>query len=326
MRPMKEIAERLRLTRYPARWDALAEEMPEPDDAFLSEAWIRGCAFPLGDELADVLAGAAAVRENPPLRDYTVLLAAAMRDRAQFCSELREIVFPVPAPGEDALGYDLAPCLALLTQGEASVERMRARTVPEDVIAATLDNTRECLRVFKARWGRPGYDMHYFGWSQGFLDGRILQIGSLQFEAAPRFGRSLVLPDRTIGPDDPVIHVHIPEGADISHEGRHAAYGRARRVFEKSFPEMAFRGFACHSWLMDPNLAALLPGSRIAAFQGEFIRLPERDGGDAVYEYVFIGDEPTPRGMSERTRLQRALKKWYLEGHTIDEMRGFMPF
>ena len=324
MRSMKELAQALRIERYPARWDTLTG-MPA-DDAFLTEKFIReDCVFPLAEQLGDVLAGAAAVRANPALRDYTVLLAEAMRDRERFCAELREIVFPTAAPGEEVLGYDLAPCLALLTQGGPSVERMRARNVPEDVITATLDNTRESLRVFKARWGRPGFDMHYFGWSQGFLDGRILQIGSLQFEAS-RFGRTLVLPDRTIAPGDPVINVHIPEGADISHEGRHAAYGRARSVFRRSFPETAFRGFACHSWLMDPALAELLPGSRIADFQGEFIRLPEREKSDAVYEYVFIGSAPIPESLPENTKLQRTLKKWYLEGHTIDEVRGFMPF
>lgn len=333
MRTMREIADALALEKYPPRWDALAEHvragtLPE-DDSFLTQSWIReaaGFAVPLGGMLDSVLEGAAAIRENAVLRDWTVLLALAMRDRTAFNAERRMLVLPKAPAGTPPLAYEMAPCLGLMTQAAPSVERMRSRGVPEDIIGPTLRNTLDCLEVFQLRYGRPGMDMHYFGWSQGFADGRILQIGSLQFEAAARFGHTVALPDRTIGPDDPVIHVHIPMGADIGHEARHAAYGRTRTIFAKSFPEYRFRAFACHSWLMDPTLAALLPDSRIAAFQGEFIRLPDRRKGGAVYEYVFIGDWPTLESLPENTRLERALKKWYLQGNTIDEMLGVMPF
>ena len=42
-------------------------------------------------------------------------------------------------------------------------------------------------------------------------------------DAALELDGTLLLPDRTIGPDEPVIGVHIPAGADISHAARHAA-------------------------------------------------------------------------------------------------------
>lgn len=280
----------------------------------------------LGRYLEPALAAAAEIRENAALSAYTAALADAMRDRERFAQDLRTVRFPQPEPEKSTLACDFIPVLALLTQLAPSVERMRARQIPEDVIAASLENTRECLRVFERRYGRPGMDMHYFGWSQGFLDARILRIGSLEFEAVPRFGSAMTLPDRTIGPDEPVIGVHIPAGADISHAARHAAYARAREIFERSFPETRFRGFACWSWLMDPQLAELLPGSKIAAFQGEFIRCPERWESDAVFEYVFLDPVSSLEELPENTTLERRLKAHYLGGKRIDEMCGFIPF
>ncbi|MEA4824292.1 MAG: hypothetical protein VB111_09295 [Clostridiaceae bacterium] len=298
------------------------------DDTFLSDAWIRqtdGLAC-LGPYLDITLAAAARVRENSVLRDYTVSLAAAMRDRESFMTTLKTLEFPRPEAGEPPLAYDFIPLLALLTQLASSVERMRARYIPEKVIDASLGNTAECLRVFQRRYLRPGMDMHYFAWSQGFIDARILRIGSLEFEACPRFGQPFVLPDRVILPDDPVISVHIPAGADISDAGRHAAYGEARTIFRACFPEYAFRGFACWSWLMDPQLCAMLPNSKIAAFQGEFIRLPNRWGGDAVFEYVFPAPFSSLDDLPENTTLERRVKTHYLDGKKIDEMCGIIPF
>ncbi len=298
------------------------------DDTFLSDAWIRetdGVAR-LGSYLDITLAAAARVRANPVLRDYTVSLADAMRDRDRFMAELKTIEFPRPEAGEPSLAYDFIPLLALLTQLAPSVERMRERHIPENVIDASLGNTAECLRVFERRYLRPGMDMHYFAWSQGFLDARILRIGSLEFEACPHFGETLALPDRVLSPDDPVIGVHIPAGADISDLARHTAYAGARTIFRASFAEYAFRGFACWSWLMDPQLSDMLPHSKIAAFQGEFIRLPARWGGDAVFEYVFPAPFSSLDALPENTTLERRVKAHYLAGKKIDEMCGLIPF
>ncbi len=153
--------------------------------AFLEESAIRAQndRLRLFDRYLDtVLHAANIVRGSPALLKETVSLADQMEEREKFLKELPALTLPEAPAGEDTFAYDMLPLLAMLPQLDREVERSRAYGIPEDVIEGSLKNPEECLRVFEERFGRPGMNMEYFGWSQGFLDARILRIGRLEFE------------------------------------------------------------------------------------------------------------------------------------------------
>ena len=92
---------------------------------------------------------------------------------------------------------------------------------------------------------------------------------------------------RLCGPESPVIGVHIPMGPGLTGEAVHASYRRAESVFAASFPEYDFRGFCCHSWLMDPQLSdLLLPESNIVRFQSDYLRCPVQSDTGCFYIFV----------------------------------------
>ena len=130
------------------------------------------------------------------------------------------------------------------------------------------------------------------------------------------------------GPDDDVINVHIPRMTDLSPEKVRTAYREAIQIVKKNYPEYAPRILHCSSWLMDPTLSEILgANSRIGQFAAPYIRYPNKSAGKEVFSFVFRPDDAKDlSGLPENTRLERALKKMYLNGEYIYAFTGMLPF
>jgi hypothetical protein len=124
---------------------------------------------------------------------------------------------------------------------------------------------------------------------------------------------------------DPMLGIHIPRGADISAEATRNAFAEALAIVKKWYPERKIHGLFCSSWLLDPVFDTMLPeGSRIRQFGSVFIRYPRKSGGDSVFSFVFPKKVPFEE-LPEDTSLQRALKKYYLDGKFVTMFGGFVP-
>lgn len=150
---------------------------------------------------------------------------------------------------------------------------------------------RDVLRAHEVRGEEPFSDVE---WIDVVWSGRLAELGRLQFEARPHG----------------VLAVHIPESGSLEPAACDASFVRAREVF----PD--YETASCHSWLLDPALAEVLPpGSNIVRFQRRFT-LTERgeDGNADVLRFVFHTRDPDLDRLEPTTTLERELLARMREG------------
>ena len=160
--------------------------------------------------------------------------------------------------------------------------RHRALGLTEDESWATLCDV---LRAHEVRGEEPFADDE---WIDVVFSGRLAELGRLQFE------------DEGNG----LLDVHIPEtGQPLDPAACDASFARAREVFP------AHHTARCRSWLLDPQLAEVLPeSSNIVRFQRRFeLQADTADGNEDVLRFVFHTAEPNLDRLTPRTTLERAL-------------------
>lgn len=143
---------------------------------------------------------------------------------------------------------------------------------------------RDVFRAHEVRGEEPFADV---GWVEIVWSGRLAELGRLQFESR----------------EDGVLAVHIPESGPLTPAACDASFARAREVFP------GHRVASCHSWLLDPALADVLPAdSNIVRFQRRFELTSEGEDANAdVLRFVFHTLEPDLAKLTPRTTLERAL-------------------
>lgn len=135
----------------------------------------------------------------------------------------------------------------------------------------------------------------------------------------------------------PVLGVHIPSAGPfhgpLTPEACEESFRAAVPFFREHFPEHAFRGFTCKSWLLDHQLARYLPASsNIVAFQRRFHLAPLRAATDEqVLERVFgiaAHDPPIDFDWArapQDTSLRRILARHALAGGRWRMGGGIIP-
>ena len=200
--------------------------------------------------------------------------------------------------------------LALLVTAPALAAFHASRGVPADVSAATVADLGQQVWVHRLVSGRFG--LHSYAWETGWVwSGALYRLGRLQFsvEEGTRVdgtGRELV------------CSTHIPRGESLPAAEVDAALAAARPFFARHFPEHGTLDVHCLSWMLDPRLPELLPGSNLAHFQQRwrtYGELREADG-DALFFAFARGEAPHLAAVEARTSLQRAIRSvWAAGGH-----------
>ncbi len=90
---------------------------------------------------------------------------------------------------------------------------------------------------------------------------------------------------------DPALSVHIPARGKLDATACRQSFALAQQFFPRYFPRHRAAGFFCVSWLMDPQLAAVLDEpSNICRFLSLFHSLPFMRGDDEqFFDRVFGG-------------------------------------
>ena len=150
---------------------------------FLQESYLRDVqakcnAFPRTFER--VLAEAAAMRERPEEALYALFLCRAMEERELFLRHLPAIDFPQSSP--------FLAFLALVPSIVGTWGQLVARGVPDDVVAATVNQYEECLFVYQERFDDLGMNKRYFDHLQGYVDHKYMNIGRLRYAIEPLEG------------------------------------------------------------------------------------------------------------------------------------------
>jgi hypothetical protein len=131
--------------------------------------------------------------------------------------------------------------------------------------------------------------------------------------------------DCVLSNGDPILEIHIPGGEKMSHELCGDSMEQAAGFFPRYIPECPFRAFTCGSWLLEPQLQYILPGSsNIVRFQKEFYLYPIKTDHRSVYKRIFGNSEVDIAQAPRNTTLQRAVAEYVLAGNHLHAGAGFI--
>lgn len=192
-------------------------------------------------------------------------------------------------------------------------ERYQKTGIPYAVVQDTFSDIFFRAERYQRKTGRPGLSKEDVIWFRHISNCHIFKLGALQFqlfhmvyldlegcgEDYMTFPREV---KKRLPPDSPVLNVHIPEKADLSPQSVTASFREAARFFPRYFPDHGAKAFLCYSWLLYPQMKALLPeNSNILAFAQRFQiigQVSDPYGSDAVrriYGKRFRRKEEYPR-------------------------------
>lgn len=223
---------------------------------------------------------------------------------------------------DSRLGHHVLPLFALIATAPDVHAAHRRRGIDSEQSWHTLSDLGQQLRVCRRVHGVPSLATGSWlanAWSDGFA-----WLGRLQFEL-------------TRSPDGEVVYgVHIPDTGPLLPEEVDAAFAEAARFFPQYYPEAdpAPRFFECDSWLLDPQVAAAVPGSNMALFQQrwEIVESAESDRSGLFFGF---GIEPAHPGVTADpafldslptgSRLHRGLVDLWRSGGHVMSCRGRVP-
>ena len=261
------------------------------------------------DDAAEVLTAAATLLDRPEELASVQVAAERLVDRIG--------VLP-PRDGADVWSglrvddHGVLPLLALLATAPAVTLFHTFRNVPADVSAATLADLGQQTRVHRLVHGRFG--LGTYAWEAGYVwSGALYRLGRLQFD--------LELQPTVDGVGQEwVLSTHIPRSGPLAPADVDAAFAAARAFFAERFPEHPVdpgQGIHCRSWMLDPRLPDLLPGSNLAAFQQRWrtYGLPGVGDDDALFFGFARRGAPDLREVPAETSLQRAIASVWRSGN-----------
>ena len=154
-------------------------------------------------------------------------------------------------------------------------------------------------------------------WLASFILMKCFCLGRLQFEIlSSEFHYELA--GHVLNPHDPIVNVHIPSFGRLGYEDVLDAYGRAAKFFAHLFPDGAV-WFHCETWMLYPQVNALLPAGNMKRFSEDFdiVHACIDPNQDDRYRVFMLPKTVPVSQYPEKNTLQRNLKAWLLEGNTM---------
>ncbi len=213
-----------------------------------------------------------------------------------------------------------AACLPVTLAGH------RARGIPESVSRATLADVGRHVRIARRQYGIRGFLEQQ--WLQHHLRGVLFDLGRLQFNLAELSLTQTELDEGGLEavPGRVVVETHIPESGPMTTEAVDASFAQARPFFDRHFAELTPITYAtCDSWLLDPVLQRLVPGSNIARFGARFRLFATGHVSDqSALDFVFRAPTTPREQLPRETRLQRGLLDHLGSGGHIEARYGWL--
>ena len=197
------------------------------------------------------------------------------------------------ADAEYPLGAGLLPMLAMLGTADDVVRRLREREIPDELGWRALSDLGQQVWVHRQTFGSFG--LHTQRWLRIAWAGRLFWLGRLQYELT-------ALEDGAWE-----ASIHIPQSGSLTPAAVDASLAEAGEFFVRYFGDRPPVRYRCTSWLLDPELAAGLPGSNIAAFADRFELTADASPGDAdAVFFTYRRRGPIePAELPRRTSLER---------------------
>lgn len=187
-----------------------------------------------------------------------------------------------------------------------------------DTFADLLYKLRECQYV------KDTAGTFVAGWYSIFFTRHLFKLGRLEyemirypFEKEYREERSGIV----LHKGSAVVNVHIPSsGEPFDDAARLSSYRQAYDFFKKVYPEAFYNGclaIVCHSWLLYPPYAAILPeSSHIRAFQRDFAIVHEEEYPRFYDDWRVFGPYAglSPEHLPGDTSMRRAFRSYMMAG------------
>jgi hypothetical protein len=120
--------------------------------------------------------------------------------------------------------------------------------------------------------------------------------------------------ERVLGPDDPVLDMHIPAGGGMTLKACEHSLRAAFEFFDRHVGAVATATVFCESWIFNTQLEEWLPDSNLTRFMRELYLYPRISSGNNGLNFVFVRDYDDWSQAPHKTRLQRALLDHYCNG------------
>lgn len=161
-------------------------------------------------------------------------------------------------------------------------------------------------------------------WFPGFFDLTRFTLGRLQFEVV-KFEHNYNKNGIVLTPDSKVINVHIPRtGTPMDKEGCDKAYEMAREFFKSEVGENGH--FICHSWLLYPEHANILPKhTNVYRFFSEFDVFEYADNEGEDLWRLFDTEERNPDRLPTNTSMRRNYVEHMKKGGLVGWGLGVRP-
>ena len=172
--------------------------------------------------------------------------------------------------------------LAFLYMCEALEQKYKKKGIPKSILYDTLSD----IVIWCDVWSELKEELFLgeIGWLSNHLSGVLFKLGRLQF-AIQHFSED----DEKYGiqKGEYNIGVHIPAVGPLTQEECTKSLAAADGFFAKFFPDVSYRYYTCHSWLLDDTLKEILPvTSNILKF-GDMFHKISADRSDDILKYVF---------------------------------------
>lgn len=125
---------------------------------------------------------------------------------------------------------------------------------------------------------------------------------------------------------DDIISVHIPSHAPLDAETSEKSYVMAKQIFSSCYGEHKFKAFACFSWMLEKRLKEIMGrDTNVTRFADQYIAYPLLSQGAAVYSFLYhLSDKVDAADLPENSSMQRAVKKYILNGNVFYEKGGII--
>lgn len=202
--------------------------------------------------------------------------------------------------GEKNLGFQTLS--DHLTRACEAWEDYQKLGLSDEIFIDTMACFSRFVREHKVSFGCYGFDRGF--WTTRQTGCKLFRIGMLEYELLVENGEK-------------TVSIHIPSDAELSLPLLRASYDMAKPLIDKTFPEFADALWICGSWLLSPDLKALLPAeSKILKFQQSFA-LTKTYVSDEFKEWVYKREDIPNENLPEDTTLQRNLKTFLLSGNVF---------
>ena len=210
--------------------------------------------------------------------------------------------------GQDPGGFKMLCCM--LRCALEARETYRSLGLSDAIYYDTMGCFSRFVREHRESYGSYGFDRDF--WTVRQVSCKLFRIGQLEYELVTREGR-------------PCISLHIPTDVTLRLPLLRQSWEQAREILFRLFPEYENAPFYCHSWLLSPDLEALLPPeSNILAFQRSFTVTAMDKPCTGVIQWVFKNPKLPPADYPENTSLQQKLKAFLRAGNLFRDARGIL--